>query len=161
MDEVGSIAEPTSSLAWADVILADFQRVISRYVLNINTCLSSKAARGLRGLRTIFIQKSKLKSAYFPRKIIAVWIDWFWVRYDWWRWLQLTSSVSPVCILAVTWPPKINYIIKRQCSWSLYIASATHHPPTPPPPPPPPPTPNFLYQIIITLQMTVSPADTM
>ena len=29
--------EPTSSLAWADVIHADFQTVISRYLQNINT----------------------------------------------------------------------------------------------------------------------------
>ena len=38
-DDVGSIVEPTSSLAWADVILADFQRVISRYLQNISIYL--------------------------------------------------------------------------------------------------------------------------
>ena len=59
-------------LAWADVIHADFQRVISRYIQNISTCLSSKSQRGVR---TIFIQKSKLKYACLPSKIVAVWID--------------------------------------------------------------------------------------
>ena len=78
MDDVGSIVEPTSSLAWADVIHADFQRVISRYIQNISTCISSKAQLGLR---TIFIQKSKPKYAHLPSKIIAVWIDRFCVRY--------------------------------------------------------------------------------
>ena len=28
---------PTSSLVWADVILADFQRVVSRYLQDIST----------------------------------------------------------------------------------------------------------------------------
>ena len=91
----------TSAQSWsrrhhwlsADVIHADFQRVISRYIQNISTCLSCKAQRGLR---TMFIQKSKPKYAYLPSKIVAVWIDRFCVRYDWWRRLQPTSSVSPV-----------------------------------------------------------------
>ena len=43
MDDIGSKAEPTSSLVWADVILADFQRVISRYMQNISTYLSCNA----------------------------------------------------------------------------------------------------------------------
>ena len=30
-------------------------------------------------------------------KIVLVWIDRFCARYDWWRRLQPTSSVSPVC----------------------------------------------------------------
>ena len=98
MDDVGSIVEPTSSLAWADVIHANFQRVISRYIKNVSTCLSSKAQRGLR---TIFIQKSKLKYAYLPSKIVSVWIDRFCVHYDWWRRLQPTSLVSPVWFHAV------------------------------------------------------------
>ena len=80
---------------WADVIRANFQRVISRYIQNISTCLFHKAQRGLR---TIFIKKSKPKYAYLPSKIVAVWIDRFCVRYDWWRRLQPTSSVSPVWI---------------------------------------------------------------
>ena len=74
MDDVGSIVEPTSSLAWADVIHVDFQRFISRYIQNISTCLPCKAQRGLR---TIFIQKSKPQYAYLPGKIVAVWIDRF------------------------------------------------------------------------------------
>ena len=95
-DEVGSIVEPTSSLVWADVILADFWRVISRY-LDISTYLSCTAPRLLR---TIFLQKSKPKYTCLPSKIIKVWIDLFCVRYDWWRRLQPTSSVSPVWIKA-------------------------------------------------------------
>ena len=59
-DDVGSIVEPTSSLAWADVIRADFQRVLSHYIQNISTCISCRAKRGLR---TVFIQKSKPKYA--------------------------------------------------------------------------------------------------
>ena len=65
------LLEPTSSI--------DFQRVIYLYIQNISTCLSSKAQRRLR---TIFIQKSKLKYAYLPSKIVAVWIDRLGVRYD-------------------------------------------------------------------------------
>ena len=56
MDDVGSIMELTSSLAWADVIHANFQRVISHYIQSISTCLSCGAQRGLK---TIFIQKSR------------------------------------------------------------------------------------------------------
>ena len=51
----------------------------------------------LRVLRTIFMQKSKPKYACLPSKIVEVWIDRFCVRYDWWRRLHPTSSVSPVC----------------------------------------------------------------
>ena len=54
MVDVGWIVEPTSSLAWVDVICADFQMVISRHIQNISTCLSCKIQRGLR---TIFIKK--------------------------------------------------------------------------------------------------------
>ena len=60
-------------------------------------CIYSKAQRGLR---TILIQKSKLKYAYLPSNIVAVWIDRFCVRYDWWRLLQPTSSVSLVWLLS-------------------------------------------------------------
>ena len=49
-----------------------------------------------RVLRTTFMQKSKLKYACLPSKIVEVWIDWFCIRYDWWRRLQPTSSVTPV-----------------------------------------------------------------
>ena len=44
------------------------------------------------------MQKSKPKYACLPSKIVEVWIERFCVRYDWWRRLQPTSSVSPVCI---------------------------------------------------------------
>ena len=87
-DDVGSIVEPTPSLVWADIILADIQRVISRYLPNISTYLSCTAQRVLR---TIFMQKFKPKNACLPSKIVEVWIDRFCVRYDWWRRLQLTS----------------------------------------------------------------------
>ena len=49
------------------------------------------------GLETIFMRKSKPKYAYLPSKIVAVWIDRFCLRYDWWRRLQPTSSVSSEC----------------------------------------------------------------
>ena len=92
-DDVGSIVEPTSSLVWADVILANFQRVITRYLQNISTYLSCTTQRVLR---TISMQKSRPKYACLSSKIVEVWIDRICVRYDWWRRLQLTSSVSPV-----------------------------------------------------------------
>ena len=79
--------------AAADVICSDFQRVISRYIQNISICLSSKTQRGLR---TIFMQKSMPQYACLIIEIDEVWIDRFCVRYDWWRRLQPTSSVSPV-----------------------------------------------------------------
>ena len=78
---------------WADVILTDFQRVISRYLQDISPYLSCTAQRVLI---TICMQKSKPKYACLPSKIVEVWIDRFCVRYDWWRRLQPTSSVSPV-----------------------------------------------------------------
>ena len=92
-DDVGSIVKPTSSLVWADVILADFQRVISHYLPDISTYLSCTAQRVWR---TIFMQNSKPNYACLPSKIVEVWIDRFCVRYDWWRRVQPTSSVSPV-----------------------------------------------------------------
>ena len=47
-------------------------------------------------LSPIIMQNSRLIHACFPIKIDEVWIDRFCVRYDWWRRLQPTSSVSPV-----------------------------------------------------------------
>ena len=104
--------EPTSSLVWGDVILADFQRVVSRYLQDISTYLSY-IIQSQRVLRTIFMQKSKPKYACLPSKIVEVWIDWFCLRYHWWRQLQPTSSVSPVwenslvkCVVnSPTWYP--------------------------------------------------------
>ena len=88
-DEVGSVVEPTSSLVWADVILADFQRVVSRYLQDISTYLSCTAQIILR---TISMRKYKPKYACLPSKIVEV-----CVRFDWWRRLP-TSSVSPMWI---------------------------------------------------------------
>ena len=90
-DDVGSVVELTSSLVWADVILADFQGVISRFLQDISTYLSVTAQRVLR---TTFMQKSNPNYACLPSKIVEV---WFCVRCDWWRRLQPTSSVSLVC----------------------------------------------------------------
>ena len=78
-------ARMTSSLVWAHIILADFQKVISPYLQHISTYLSGTAQRVLR---TIFIQKSKPKYACLPSKIVKVWIDRFCIRYDWLRRLQ-------------------------------------------------------------------------
>ena len=96
IDDVGSIVEPTSSLAWADVTLADFQRVVSRYLQNNSIYLFYTAEIMLK---TIIMQNSRLTQACFSITIDEVWIDRFCVRYDWWRRLQPTSSVSPVCCL--------------------------------------------------------------
>ena len=62
-DDVGSIVEPTSSLAWADVILADFQMVISRYLQNITIYLFYAAAIMSR---TIIMQNFRLIHACCP-----------------------------------------------------------------------------------------------
>ena len=97
-DDVGSIVEPASLLAWADVILADFQRVISRYLQNIKIYFFYTDERMLR---TIIMQNSKLIQACFPIKIDEILIDRFCVRYDWWRRLKPTSSVSPVWLSGV------------------------------------------------------------
>ena len=91
-DDVGSIAEPTPSLVWADVILANFQRVISCYLQDISTYLSCTAQRVLR---TIFMQNSKPKYACLPNKIVEVWINWFCIRNDWWRRLQQCPRCVP------------------------------------------------------------------
>ena len=47
--------------------------------------------------KNVFMQNSRLIQACFPVKIDEVWTDRFCARYDWWRRLQPTSSVSPVC----------------------------------------------------------------
>ena len=104
-DDVGSIVEPTSSLVWADVILTDFQRVISRYLQDINTYLSCTAQRVLR---TLFMQKSKPKYACLPSKIVEVWIDRFCVRYDWWRGLR------PRCV-----PGWCTFTTRRWSPWGI------------------------------------------
>ena len=95
-DDIGSKVQPTSSLFWADVILADFQRVISLNMQHITTYFPCTPQRVLR---TKLIKKSKPKYACLPSKIVEVWIDWFCVHYNWWRWLQLTSSVFPVWLI--------------------------------------------------------------
>ena len=46
MDNVGSIVEPTSSLAWADVIQADFQWVMSRYIQKLPLFIPVKVKKG-------------------------------------------------------------------------------------------------------------------
>ena len=80
---------------WADVIRADFQTVIYRYLHNVNTRIFCTADTMFR---TIIMQNSRLVYACFPIKIDEVWIDRFYVRNDWWRRLQRTTSVSPVCL---------------------------------------------------------------
>ena len=62
-DDVGSIVEPTSSLAWAEVILADFQMVIYRHLQNITIYLFYAAEIMSR---TIIMQNFKLIQACFP-----------------------------------------------------------------------------------------------
>ena len=91
MDDVGSIVEPTSSLALSRRHPCRFS---NRYLHNVNTRLFCTADRMFR---TIIMQNFRLNYACFPIKIDEVWIDRFCVRYDWWRRLQRTSSVSPVC----------------------------------------------------------------
>ena len=83
--------EPTSSLALADVIHADFQTALSRYLQTFSTYRFCNAERMLR---TIIMQNSRLIQACLPIKIGEVWIDRFCARYDWWRRLQQMSSVS-------------------------------------------------------------------
>ena len=56
-DDVSSTIEPTSSLAWADVIHADFQTVMSHHLQNISTYLFCTAERMLR---TIIMENSRL-----------------------------------------------------------------------------------------------------
>ena len=115
MDDVGSSKWWRRLHDWADVIHADFQTVISRYLQNISTYLFCTAERMLR---TIIMQNSRMIQACFPIKIDKVWMDRFCVRYDWWRRLQQTSSVSPVCndsapIAQVMCMKKIHTIIQQ------------------------------------------------
>ena len=80
---------------WADVIHDDFQTAISHVQQNIST---NPFCTAERMLGTVITQNSRLIYACFPIKIDEVWIDRLCVRYDWWRRLQRTSSVSPVWI---------------------------------------------------------------
>ena len=98
MDDVGSIVEPTSSLACADVIHTDFQTVISRYLQNIGPYLFCTATRMFR---IIIMQNSRLIQASFPIKIDEVWIDRFCVRYDW-----LMTSTAHQCPQCASWRKK-------------------------------------------------------
>ena len=94
---------------WADVIHADFQTVISRYLQNVSTYLFCTAERMLR---TIIMQNSGLIHACFPIKIDEVWIDRFCVRYDWWRRLQ-----CPQCAGWLKMLPYVNRM--RLLIWFL------------------------------------------
>ena len=73
-----------------------------------------------RMLRIIIMQNSRLIQARFPIKIEEIWIDPFCVRYDWWRRLQPTSSVSPVwscsCLCSIHWSHVLSG--EWRCSWS-------------------------------------------
>ena len=100
---------------WADVIRADFQAVISRYLHNVNTRLFCTADKMFR---TIIMQNSRLIYACFPIKIDKVWMDRFCVRYDWWRRLQPTSSVSPVWLQALV-IPLISVEIYMSNGWCM------------------------------------------
>ena len=113
-DGVGSIVEPTSSLVWADVILADFQRVTSRYLQDINTYLPCTVQRMLRNIY-IYMHKSKLKYASLPSKIVEVWIDRFCVRYDW----SMTSAAADVI--------SVPRVINEELSLSLHCICWCHH----------------------------------
>ena len=106
---------------WADVILADFQRIISCYLHDSITYFSCATQRVLRAL---FMQTFKPKCACLPCKIIEVWIDRFCVRYDWWRRLQPTSSVSPVCIMldSIRWM-KHRFPLQDNEYIILYVSS--------------------------------------
>ena len=64
----------------------------SRYLQNISTSLFCNAEIMSR---TIIMQNFRLIQACFSIKIDEVWINKFCIRYDWWRRLQPTSSVSP------------------------------------------------------------------
>ena len=92
-DDVGSSQWWRRLHDWADVIHADFQMVISRYLQNINTYLFCTAERMLR---TIIMQNFRLINACFLYKSTRFESTDFASRYDWWRRLQPTSSVSPV-----------------------------------------------------------------
>ena len=111
-DDVDSIVEPTSSMVWADLILADFQRVISRYMQDISTYLSCIAQRVLR---TTFMQKSKInlrncgkiifnsfnmpifKSVGFCFHNILGLVRTKLNSLDIWKYISIVSSFSPVC----------------------------------------------------------------
>ena len=92
-DDVGCrpSIEPTSSVP----IFKRFYFIICKTLaLTFSVCTVEMM------LRTIIMQNFRLLQAWFPIKIIKVWIDRYCVRYDWWRRPQLTSSVSPVCHMA-------------------------------------------------------------
>ena len=93
MDDVGSSKWWRRLDDWADVIHADFQMVISRYLQNISTCHFCTTEWTFR---SIIMKNSRKIQACVPSKMDEVWIDRFCARYDWWRRLQPTSSVSPV-----------------------------------------------------------------
>ena len=116
-DDVGSSKWWRQFHDWADVIHADFQTVISRYLQNISTYLFCTAERMLR---TIIMQNSRMIQACFPIKIDEVWINRFCVRYDWWRRLQPTSSVSPV------WYMPYCCHCSAVCSIKLYMSCCCH-----------------------------------
>ena len=103
--------EPTSSLPI-------FKRVISCFLQDISTYLSCTAQAVLR---TIFKQKSKPKYKCLPSKIVEVWIDRFCVRYDWWRRLQPTSSVSPVWGIK-QWN-ETSYAVRCRCNADNFSSS--------------------------------------
>ena len=86
-----------------------FYNGISRYRPHISTYPFCTAAI----IITYFsMRNSRLIQTWFPNKIFEVSIDRFFVCYDWWRQLQLTSSVPPVWItflLCYRWSYGVTY----------------------------------------------------
>ena len=76
-------------LSWAGVIPIDFQRVIYLVIQNTSTCLSCKLKEGYE--QYLYKNPSRNRHIYLAKSSL-------FVCYDWWRRLQQTSSVSPVCL---------------------------------------------------------------
>ena len=97
--------------------------VISRYLQHINTYLFWTTDRIFR---TVIMQNSRLIQACFLIKIEEVWIDRFYVRYDWWP-LSVPSGIYiHTCLLYINskmdqvWPDCDGC---QACAWGPLLTS--------------------------------------
>ena len=107
---------------WADVVHARFSNGYISLSTNISTSLFCTAERILRTI--IIMQNSRLIQECFPTKIDEVWIDRFFVRYDWLRRLQ--PQVWPKALKISNALRKESYALPKISNALLTFGNALH-----------------------------------
>ena len=112
-DEVGSTIEPTSSMPifkWLYLVIYETLALALSVLLNELLELSLCKIPGWS--RHVFLA------------IDEVWIDRVCVRYDWWRRLQPTSIMSPLCSVA-DWVTRIIIVEWKEITRNISSLSSS------------------------------------